>query len=274
MNAGPQLKAQFLEIGDERLLCTTFTPAEGEPVVGTLCVIQPFAEELNRARMPIKRMAIEATSFGWTTHVIDLSGTGDSSGDFSNASLGRWRQELQKTLNLLFRLAPANAARGLLAIRSSMLLLSGLQLNSALDRVIAWQPVSSGRKWLREFLRIASMRSLSSTEDKPTRKPKDILAESGAIEIAGYWLSREFADELSQTEATIEPELCPAIDIIELGATVSPALQKFDEALQSGGIASTLIVAPNEPFWRIQEPVDTNSLSTATIQRLRSMVDV
>ena len=60
------------------------------PVRGALLYLHPFAEEMNRSRRMAALQARELARKGWYVLQLDLSGCGDSEGDFGEATWEAW----------------------------------------------------------------------------------------------------------------------------------------------------------------------------------------
>ena len=60
------------------------------PVAGTVLVVPPFAEEMNKCRRIVTEVALGLADRGVATLVPDLHGTGDSAGDFAEADWATW----------------------------------------------------------------------------------------------------------------------------------------------------------------------------------------
>ena len=88
-------------------------------------VLPPFAEELNKSRRMLALAARALQGAGIDVLLIDLYGTGDSGGDFGDATLAIWRDDLRRGAAWL---AERGVARlDVLAVRGGALLLDGLR---------------------------------------------------------------------------------------------------------------------------------------------------
>ena len=78
--------ADFIETEHGRLFCLLRTPAPA-PGQKVVLVIPPFAEEMNKSRRMFTLLADALGQQDIALCVFDLFGTGDSSGDFADATL-------------------------------------------------------------------------------------------------------------------------------------------------------------------------------------------
>ncbi len=71
-----------------------YPPVSGASATQILLHIPAFAEEMNKSRRMVALQAREFARHDYGVLVIDLFGTGDSQGDFSDASWSLWKQSL------------------------------------------------------------------------------------------------------------------------------------------------------------------------------------
>jgi exosortase A-associated hydrolase 2 len=261
----------FIDCPTRRLFATHYLPADGRRRDGAILYVPPFAEEMNRSR---RMAALQARAFatsGMEALLLDLFGTGDSSGDFGEARLSSWLDDIVTAADWLER--QDRAVTCLWGLRLGGLLASVVAA-SRKDRfkhLLLWQPVVDGRAMLTQFLRIRVAASMSGagtgekTEDLRAR-----LAGGQSIEIAGYELHGELAqaidglrmDRLSFAAGT-------RVDWLEVSATAGDPIafagQRVVEGWRGqGAIVSTTCVS-GDPFWAIQETTLVPPLIVATM---------
>lgn len=248
-------------------------PAMARPVRAVL-VIPPFAEELNKSRRMLALAARGLQAAGLDVLVVDLHGTGDSAGDFSDASLECWRQDLQCAADWLARRGATTL--DLLAVRGGALLLPDIEPPPGMTRgrVVLWQPMTSGSLLVTQFLRLRVAEEMTGAERVPGEpEPRARLQAEGRIEIAGYEITSRLAAEL---EAVTDP-LAAARDWqawhwLEVGApgvtTPGPAAQRSVAALAALGARVEAQVLPGDPFWATPEIAVVPGLVDATVAAL------
>ncbi|WP_292044088.1 hydrolase 2, exosortase A system-associated [Massilia sp. UBA6681] len=201
----------FLQRADYRLFCL-FHPPRGCSR-GAVLYVPPFAEEMNRSRRVAAQQARAMAALGYGVLQPDLTGTGDSSGDFSDARWEIWKDDLAACCTWLgerFGQPP---------------LLWGLRLGAllALDYVqtapyppralLLWQPVTSGKAFLTQFLRLRTFNAVladSASEQTSTRALRAALQSGQELEVGGYTLTPALAeaiDALAPLERHAPP--CP-----------------------------------------------------------------
>ncbi len=263
-------------------LFAVYYPAQGEAsgrAQGVL-VLPPFAEEMNRSRRMMALLGRRLSARGVAVLVLDLHGTGDSGGDFSEARWDLWLSDAAAALAWLKPQAPGGLA--LLGLRLGACLALELAKAAeapdglALDRVILWNPVLRGDLMLNQFLRVRALAGIgqdeTGTEDTGGETAKDLRARLRAgetLEVAGYALHPDLADGLEGLRLARLGEGCPApIDWFELAAEEAsrpaPASASAIEALRAAGVSIALTSVPGEPFWSIEETVVVEPLLART----------
>ena len=154
-------------------------------------MVPPFAEEANRARRMFSLQARQLAEIGYTVFLPDLFGTGDSEGDFADATWSIW----QSDLDAVFAQAEATGLDDLsaLALRSGALLMTDFlaQQRRTLKKLVYWHPCTNGALYLRQFLRLRLVADMLGSGDK--RETANTLLEQlqhgESLEVAGYMLN-------------------------------------------------------------------------------------
>jgi exosortase A-associated hydrolase 2 len=256
------------------LFAVYYAPREGAPSNGTVLYCPPFAEEMNRSRRMAALQARALAAAGFGTLVLDFFGTGDSAGDFRDASLSRW-------------LGDVMAAADWLAARSGKTpLLWGLRLGALIavaaaarqpgrfKRLLLWQPVTDGKVMLTQFLRVrvaATMADGGAGEKVEHLRARFAAGES--VEVAGYELAAALAQEIDglRMDALVLAG-DTSIDWFEVAAEASdrllPGSQRLVEQWQKSGHATSAAVIVGDPFWSLQEITLAPGLIAATTAAL------
>ena len=256
------LEAFFLpsERGDR--FCVVNQPAR-EPRGGILYV-HPFAEEMHKSRRMAALQARRLAELGYLVLQIDLLGCGDSAGDFGDARWNLWKSDVAAGLQWLRE-------------RTERLTFWGLRLGAALacemahgvERLLLWQPVTSGEQFLSQFLRLrlASEMLAGGAATSALRELRAELAQGRALEIAGYELHPELAKAIERLQlASLRPEV-KRIDWLEVGAR--PGSQRVIELWTAAGIDVRTVAVAGEPFWSTVEITVCEPLVDATTETLR-----
>ena len=269
--AAIRIEPFFLEGASGALFCLYITPETATPHGGIL-YLHPFAEEMHKSRRMAALQARALARAGYAVLQIDLTGCGDSAGDFGDATWEIWRDDV--------RLAHAWLA----AQVSGPIALWGLRLGACLavdmaaelarvTRLLLWQPVNNGEQFLNQFLRI-KLASEMLSEGQAKTGTKDLLATlaSGTgIEIGGNLLGPAMAQQLARLKLAEQAPHC-AVEWIEVGAQagdhVTPASQRVVDTWRAAGTNICARTVPGEPFWVTQEISECPALLEATGEAL------
>ncbi len=281
----PAPDAFFLRVADGQRFCLYHAPVtskvntanETNKVKGALIYLHPFAEEMNKSRRVAGQQARLLARHGYAVLQIDLHGCGDSSGDFGEASWQSWIQDVLAAHAWLRE--RCDAPLWLWGLRAGCLLAvdAARQLNSQTRQIsqanfLFWQPVSAGKQFLQQFLRLKVAGEMLSGDSKGVMAGlKQSLASGQAVEIVGYTLSTALASGLEAAELRLPPQPSKAI-WFELStradATLAPVSVQRIEQWQAAGHRVHSAVLPAPTFWQTSEIEEAPALLDATLAAL------
>lgn len=248
-------------------------PCSGDARAAVLYV-HPWAEEMNKARRMVALQARALARAGYAVLQVDLHGCGDSSGDLRDASWDGWIEDVVR------------AARWLRGRHRVPLVLWGLRTGAliaarslqALDEghsLLLWQPVTSGKVALQQFLRLRAAADLGQADGKGTLQRMRAELEAGqTVEIAGYGLTAALALALEREQLRL-PDRKVAVAWLEVStradATLLPASRTLVDnwRLQGHAIAEQVVCGP--AFWQTQEIEDAPALIPATLATMQDL---
>lgn len=209
------------------------------------------------------------SALGFTVLQIDLYGCGDSSGELADASIAKWRQDLDTGVAWMRRqgIAPLH----FWGLRFGALLgldwLNRSEQSSLIEGILLWQPVISGDTHLNQFLRIGVARDvLSAGASRGAGAAlRSRLMSGETIEIAGYDINSVLATEMADLKLI---SLCNLgsrhVDWIEVchdpAAGIGPASANVVKEWEHCGVAVHTAVVPGASFWNAVEITDCDSL--------------
>ena len=126
-----------------------FHPADATPRrAGAIVLCYPSGHEYLRVQRTFRNAAVALTRLGFAVLRFDYSGTGDSAGDGSEATLSRWRADLDAAIAEVQRRSGA-ARVGLAGLRlgASIAWLTAAARRDV-DAVVAWDPIVDGHAWV------------------------------------------------------------------------------------------------------------------------------
>ncbi len=267
MKRSGAIAAEFLGDHPNRIFVLAHQPASFDGRCVLVC--PPFAEEMNKARRMVTELAHRLTASGVAVVVPDLFGTGDSEGDFTEASWSRWIEDLRSTEHWI-------NGRGwrvelLLGIRLGCLLSAHYSQQRAAGPLPAlfWQPMTDGARALDQFLRIRVATSLMRDDKETVALLKQRLSGGAVVEVGGYGLSPALAEELGGLRLV---QLCSGLSAVHwfevlrsAEASVPGPAAATLEALRKQGVEVTLQTVVGEPFWASTEIVSVPELLTASV---------
>lgn len=241
------------------------------PIRGTVLIIPPFAEEMNRSRRMLNLQARQLAGAGYRVLMHDLYGTGDSEGDFSDARWEIWRDDLAilgEAVNI-----DVSKPVSVLALRlGALLALDAVSSKSiTADKLVLWCPCVSGRQFITRFLRMRLMASMirGGASEETVTSLRGKLQQGEEVEVAGYTLtpdlvSRIDALELSGLAAKLV-DLVYWFEVTGSDAGVFPAhADRIANDLISGGLPIEKAVVSGSQFWATPEIATVPGLLSVT----------
>lgn len=229
---------------------------------------------MNKSRKMLADVASALAQRGVATVLPDFYGTGDSEGEFRDADIDVWVQDLVATSQWVASIGWP--IRSLLCVRLGCTIGARLvrHADMKLHSSVFWQPVLDGRRFLTQFLRLRVAASMMSDAGKEcVEQLRARLHETDSLEVAGYELTRKFADQVEQLQ--LGPELVPAIGMLhwmELvrgdDAQLTPAGQASVEAARAKHVQVTAHAIAGEPFWSSVEILRNPDLVARTVEAL------
>ena len=267
----------FLDGLKGKLFCLSFLPSDAVNNNRSVLIVPPFAEEMNKSRRMLSLQGRRLAEAGFTVLLPDLYGTGDSEGEFGDASWDCWLDDLNRAWAWFENKEIENIS--ILTLRSGSLLVSDLmaRFSPKVNSLVLWQPVVSGAVFLTQFLRLKLAAEMSkSSKDKITvNELKQLLVDGSSIEVAGYMVSPEMASGLEWSMLDIKPgNIVNNIFWYEIVSDESRSLpvvnQKVIESLSASGVALSVSKLKGAPFWLASEIVDVSRLLDLTLTALMS----
>lgn len=240
--------------------------------------VPAFAEEMNKCRPMVSRQARSLAERGIAVVVPDLSGTGDSEGEFSCANWLVWKADLAFIVGWSRDLTGHNVA--LWGVRLGCLLALDMVADggSAVSAMLLWQPVLSGKQHIGQFLRLRMAADLIRGGSESVAQLREQLLVGEEIDVAGYSLSPALFTQLEGVVATaleipssINIEVQEVVGDPEKG--LLPATQKQVEQWCGQNIPCTAQTVAGSPFWMTQEIALAPSLIEPGCAFLSGQVD-
>ncbi len=264
-----RVSADFLDSGGRRLFYLHLKPPSSK-FCGSVLFLPPFAEEMHMSRRVVACQARRLAAAGYQVMLLDLTGCGDSSGEFVDATWEHWIEDVHAAVKFLSQ-DPAPLTLWGLRLGALLAIDSGVKLPSVTSFLL-WQPVLNGEQQVDQFLRLLS--AASALSDSTTFNRRELwsqLRDGHNLEVAGYELSSALALGLAKVRlADLHPP--SPVDWLEIGnpgaAGLSVASQKVLQKWEQMGVVSATSHVGGEPFWRITDANVNPDLETATLEML------
>ena len=260
----------------DRRLAIHHEPNTAQPLA-LVVYVHPFAEEMNKSRRMAALAAQRLAAAGCAVLQLDLLGCGDSSGDFGDATWAQWREDVLAGVGWLRKRHAhcSNAApTWLWGLRAGCLLAAeAAPLLSGVVNLLFWQPPTSGKALLQQFLRLRTASEMLTGADKGGSAALRQRIDAGqSIDVAGYTLHPELCCGLER--ASLRQPSPPSagtgrVEWIELRMQPSSALTPLAQQLagpwrEAGwALRQQLLVGP--AFWQTTEIEDAPALLCATV---------
>lgn len=254
--------------GGEQRLCLFHAPV-GAPR-SKLLYLHPFAEEMNKSRRMAALACRALAEAGHAVLQIDLRGCGDSSGDFGDAGWADWQADVRLGLEALDARVPGETPLWLWSLRAAALLAAadwGRPVNH-----LFWQPMTSGKLALQQFLRLKLAAEMASGTSKGLMDQlKSELAAGRPVEIAGYVLGAALASGLEAAKLAPVAQ-AGRVEWLELStredATLTPVSEQAIKSWQDAGWSVRAQIVQGPGFWSTAEIELAPALIAATVEAL------
>ncbi len=222
---------------------------------------------MNKCRRQFTVTAAALVDRGRATLIVDLYGTGDSAGEYSEATWQHWKDDVNAAIE--WAGARGSPVTSLVATRLGCILASDALLDSGhrVRRSVFWQPVLTGKQFMTQFLRLRVAASMMSDSGKETVNDlRGRFANNETVEVAGYELAPalsagvEGADLLTVLKANLGK-----LQVVEIGSArdshLSPAGQRVVSSATALGMEAGGERIEGEPFWSATEIVVNDELA-------------
>ena len=229
-------------------------PSLPNPHLGDMLVVQAFAEELNRCRSMVTLQAKALNALGMGVLVLDPHGSGDSAGEFEEATWDGWQKDLQ--LGVAWLRSQGQGCRMLLGVRLGGLMAAELAVaDPGIDRLMLWMPVTNGKTYWTQFLRIRIAAEMGIAGGvKSTEALREQSAAGEAVESSGYIVGSPLARRLDQLQMPDAEGLAKTSVIwCETAVVADSPLPRVSAKVikdwQAGGIDVRVAQATGPTFW-------------------------
>lgn len=234
-------------------------------------IVPPLVEEMNRARRMFTLQAKQLASNGLQVCMPDLYGTGESDGEFSDATWGVWMADIRTAIACAT--GGSTLAVTLLCLRAGALLALDAMRTHSIDacRLVFWSPCTDGESFIGQFLRTRLMAGMlaRSGDGESMADLRDRLEAGESLEVAGYLLSPDLASSIGARKLEdLAVAGTPAVTWFEMASDASrplpPQAGRTVAKLQGRGIDVNVTSVEGPRFWATPEIAVSPALLAAT----------
>jgi alpha/beta superfamily hydrolase len=260
-----------------RLFGVWRAPSSQPRVVWVIC--PPFAEEEKSAHRTLVELCEALRGHGDVSLFFGYRGTADSSGDFAQATLAAWRDDIRAACAEAQRRAP-KVPLGLIGLRIGASLAAQLANEVGASRLVLIEPLLNGRSYvgamsqrkkLRAMMTQNDMAQNATSQNVTTDTVSDangsaastprVLAtadESDIDDIDGWPLSSTLRGELQALDLMAQEAVFGAKTlVVQVGPReqIGPPLQRF---AQNNDATTRAVVM--KPFWNLVDYTRADAL--------------
>lgn len=251
------------------LMAVYYRPSSAVPFATNVMFAPPFGEEMNRCRAMVALQARALCALGVGTLVLDPHGTGDSAGEFVEATWDRWRSDLKRGIDWLRQ--QAHGCSAVWGVRLGAIMAAQLAAEDAgIDRLMLWQPVTQGKAFWTQFLRIRIAAEMGLKAGvKTTEELRRRSAAGEAVEVSGYMVGPELAMQLDTlglpgADALTGKRVSWFEVLPDEQTTLPRASAKAVDELRAAGMEIEMHTVLGPPFWHVHERAVAPALTAAT----------
>lgn len=199
-------------------------PLEARQKRHTVVICSPVGQEYIRSHRAVFQLASRLAQAGFHVLRFDYFGCGDSFGDFEDASLSTWEENISSAIAFALEISGSEQI-SLVGLRlGATLALKAIHADNRFDRIVLWEPILKGLQYLEEMKK--SHRSY--TKHLMPVKNKYFSKSTSHEEILGFQFHQQLIDELKG----IEPDQIPlnsTLDALMLCNSDNPAPGSYFE---------------------------------------------
>ncbi len=255
------INGQFIDGAAGRILLVSHEPAG--PARASVVVFPALADEMNKSRRLVWSLGRTLASRGIRTVVPDVFGTGDSAGEFGDARLDTWNDDMRASV--AWARSQCDGPCHALLVRFGACLYphsAEWLAEGGAHRVAAWQPEHEGSAVLRQLLRmkVMSERVTWGRSTKLATLREALLADGGETELGGYVFRAPLANAIES--AGFDWDTLPVDAEGHLFDWSRPAGDAEAPESEPSAVGTTYV--SGQRFWSAVEPGDHPELVAAT----------
>lgn len=272
----PRLAGEFIAGRAGPLAVVSWEPPPGAPIRFAVLHVPAALEEMNKSRRMVALQARALANLGGVVAIVDPRGTGDSAGTHALASWEGWREDVVSAWQWLRERVTRPSL--LWGSRLGALLAVDLEARGAVDpsMLLLWQPVSSGRGFFNQFLRLAAVSQMGEAGERKSPSTRERLDAGEPVEVAGYVIDPAL---VAGADASELAPLSPRVPVmwrettIATPADLAPVSSKVVARWRSEGVDVDAAAVCGSSFWASQEIAEAPQLIESTTRGVAQFVE-
>ena len=242
-------------------------PARPRPKPAAILLCHPVGHEYFRVHRAFRNIAVALSRLGFSVLRFDYYGTGDSHGDASAATLGRWQADVSAAVEELKRRS-GQARVSIVGLRLGATL-AWLECLSRTDvhLLVMWEAVSSGSSYFDDLRRLEH----AWLTDPARKAPADAELKEGCV--LGLRLSAALEQQIRAVDLPAGP-LPASAHVVTVNASAdAPSAPAWREHLVARYGATSYGVLPSGADWSDPATVHTAAYAAAAVQAIPGLFD-
>ncbi|MBT3027665.1 MAG: alpha/beta hydrolase [Candidatus Thiodiazotropha sp. (ex Ctena orbiculata)] len=242
----------FFTCNTYRLYGVLHLPDQGNPAHGFV-FCHPFVEEKLWAHKVYVSFARELVANGYAVMRFDHYGHGDSEGEFRDATISIYKQDIDAAINELKIKVPSIEKVSLFGFRLGATVAASISEDrDDIASLILWEPVVNGEAYIQELLRshLATQLSVFGKVTVSRQELIDQIIAGEEVNIDGYELTKSLYDEIKLIDLSVEKKYKGNVFILQISSGLSDnPNNKYQELCEKYETCKAEIVV-EKPFWR------------------------
>jgi pimeloyl-ACP methyl ester carboxylesterase len=235
------------------------TPGAGPARVWVVCA--PFAEEEKSAHRTLVELADALVSKGDAVLFFAYRGTGDSDGEFANATLTAWSEDILDAVQFACKTFPQSTP-GLIGLRLGASLAAQVGEHLNIRNFILMEPVLRGRSFLMQLGARQKIRAALTEQEAGENSLSENLSAKNSTaqnnnsqfeDMDGWPLGAAMREELHALDLSAHPPRlnaspAPGVLLLQIGPRdkIASSLEQFAGALDTAAKVRAVVMPP---FW-------------------------
>ena len=250
----------------ERRLFGVYHPAQGGGGNRAVLLCYPWGFEYANAHRSMVRLANLLSQAGYHALRFDYYGTGDSAGEDRDADLEGAREDIATAISELRQLSGIDTVSIIgLRLGATLAVLATREMPSIVDRLVLWDPVIDGVRYLEELYNLDDSLNIPGVESAAVFP----VEAGGGREVMGLPLTARVASEISGVKltTTLSCLLNETLVIVTSSSSGQKGLKAYMEGADS---KSTFERIEDHAAWHEDWPDNAGVIPVSVLNRILS----